>query len=200
MESNFPHWQQRPMMLSRVDLPRKYPASDAPSQIWRRASDAGWTHQPSPSSIALTHLLICIFGKHYNIIIMEIIIIMWLCESKDLCRIIVEELTFEMIFIPNGLLVFRVYLLSPAWKEQQVPPVELFQRHLSINLMQFLPVPVENIFPASFYKKCSSQEYRPTLSFFLWKPITGTTGKKFDSAITWRTRCAVWPESVDVWV
>ena len=154
----------------------------------------------SPSSIALTHLLICIFGKHYNIIIMEIIIIVWLCESKDLCKIIVEELTFEMIFIPNGLLVFRVYLLSPAWKEQQVPPVELFQRHLSINLMQFLPVPVENIFPASFYKKCSSQEYRPTLSFFLWKPITGTTGKKFDSAITWRTRCAVWPESVDVWV
>ena len=65
-----------------------------------------------------------------------------------MCRIIVEELTFEMIFIPNGLLVFGVYLLSPAWKEQQVPPVALFQRHLSINLMQFLPVPVENIFPA----------------------------------------------------
>ena len=137
----------------------------------------------SPSSIALTHLLICIFGKHYNTISL-----LWrsslLCDcAKDLRRIIVEELTFEMIFIPNGLLVFRVYLLSPAWKEQQVPPVELFQRHLSINLMQFLPVPVENIFPASFYKKCSSQEYRPTLSFFLWKPI-GTTGKKFDSAIT----------------
>ena len=46
-ESNFPHWQHRPMMLSRVDLPRKYPASDAPSQIWRRASDAAaWTHHP----------------------------------------------------------------------------------------------------------------------------------------------------------
>ena len=183
MESNFPHWQQRPMMLSRVDLPRKYPASDAPSQIWRRASDAGWTHQPKLNSThSLAHLHLC-KTLQYNIIIIEII---------------VEELTFEMIFIPNGLLVFRVYLLSPAWKEQQVPPVALFQRHLSINLMQFLPVPVENIFPASFYKKCSSQEYRPTLSFFLWKPITGTTGKKFDSAITWR--CAVWPESVDVWV
>lgn len=83
-----------------------------------------------------------------------------------------------------GDLLFRVYLLSPVWKEEQEVAAALCKSRLSINLMQFLPVlPV--------FTKLSSQEYRdlPVLSqpVLFYRTQSGQqarfVSKKFDSAV-----------------